>query len=98
MDKIYKALAEVNRRKIVFWLGLGEMTVNKIVEKLELSQGTVSNHLAILKKAGLVFCRVKGKERYYSLNKEKIYLFVKEINRLLLSEEKRLGDEMIIRR
>ena len=98
MDKIYKALAEVNRRKIVFWLGLGEMTVNKIVEKLELSQGTVSNHLAILRKAGLVNYKIKGKERIYKLNLEKAEEFVKELNRLMPLGNKKLVDEIIIRR
>ena len=32
MDKVYKSLAEVNRRKIIFWLSLGEMNVGEIVK------------------------------------------------------------------
>lgn len=98
MDKIYKALAEVNRRKIVFWLGVSELNVSQIVKKLDLTQATVSNHLAILRKSGLVECQVKGKERIYKLNLEKADLFVKELNRLMPLTPKKLVDEIIIRR
>jgi ArsR family transcriptional regulator len=98
MDRIYKALAEINRRKIVFWLGIGELNVSDIVKKLDLSQATVSNHLSILKKAGMVDCRVNGKERIYKLNLEKAEMFVKELNRLIPLSTKKLDDEIIIRR
>lgn len=98
MDKIYKALAEVNRRKIIFWLGLGELNVTEIVKKLDLSQATISNHLSILRKAALVTFKIKGKERIYKLNLEKADLFVKELNRLMPLRVKRLDDEIIIRR
>jgi ArsR family transcriptional regulator len=98
MDKIYKALAEVNRRKIIYWLGLGELNVGSIVLKMNLSQATVSNHLSVLRKAELVSYQIKGKERIYKLNLEKAELFVKELNRLMPLSIKKLDDEIIIRR
>lgn len=98
MDRIYKALAEINRRKIIFWLGLGELNVSEIVKKLELSQATVSNHLSILRKAELVNFKIKGKKRIYKLNLEMADLFVKELNRLMPLGMKKLDDEIIIRR
>jgi len=98
MDKMYKALAEVNRRKIVFWLGLGDLNVGEIVKKMSLTQATISNHLAILRKAGLVDYRIKGKERIYKLNLERAEQFVKELNRLMPLNIKKLDDEIIIRR
>ena len=98
MDRIYKALAEVNRRKIIFWLGLGELNVSEIVKKLDLSQATVSNHLSILRKSKLVDYRIKGKERIYKLNLETAEQFVKELNRLMPLSVKKLEDEIIIRR
>ena len=99
MDKIYKALAEVNRRKIVFWLGLGELKVNEIVNKLDLSQATVSNHLSILRKAKLVDFKVNGKERIYKLNNETAKQYVKELNRLMsIAGDTNIADEIIIRR
>lgn len=98
MDNIYKALAEINRRKIIFWLGLEELNVSEIVKKMNLSQATVSNHLAILRKAGLVNFKINGKERIYKLNLEKAEDFVKELNRLIPFSNKKLVDEIIIRR
>jgi len=98
VDKIYKALAEINRRKIVFWLGLGELNVGGIVKKLNLSQATISNHLSVLRKAGLVNFRIKGKERIYKLNLENAEQFVKELNRLIPLSNRKLDNEIIIRR
>ena len=98
MDRIYKALAEINRRKIIFWLGRGELNVSQIVKKLDLSQATISNHLSILRKSKLVDFKVKGKERIYKLNSETINQFVKELNRLMPTTDTNLDNEIIIRR
>ncbi|MDD4027377.1 MAG: metalloregulator ArsR/SmtB family transcription factor [Candidatus Shapirobacteria bacterium] len=98
MDRIYKALAEINRRKIIFWLGRGELNVSQIVKKLDLSQATISNHLSILRKSKLVDFKVKGKERIYKLNSETINQFVKELNRLMPTTDTNLENEIIIRR
>ncbi len=98
MDRIYKALAEINRRKIIFWLGRGELNVSQIVRKLDLSQATISNHLSILRKSKLVDFKIKGKERIYKLNLETINQFVKELNRLMPTTDTNLENEIIIRR
>lgn len=98
MDRIYKALAEINRRKIIFWLGRGELNVSQIVRKLDLSQATISNHLSILRKSKLVDFKIKGKERIYKLNLETTNQFVKELNRLMPTTDTNLDNEIIIRR
>ena len=98
MDRIYKALAEVNRRKIIYLLGISDLNVSQIVKKLNLTQATVSNHLSILRKSGLVEFEVKGKERIYKLNNETINQFVKELNRLMPTNITSLENEIIIRR
>lgn len=91
-------MAEINRRKIIFWLGLGELNVSQIVKKLDLTQATVSNHLSILRKSKLVDFRIKGKERIYKLNLETANQFVKELNRLMPVTDTNLENEIIIRR
>jgi DNA-binding transcriptional ArsR family regulator len=48
------------------------LSVNEIVEQLNVTQPTVSHHLAILRKAGLVEVREEGKQTFYSLNQAKI--------------------------
>jgi len=45
----------------------GELSVGEIVEKLGLSQPTVSKHLKVLRDHGLVAVREEGQHRYYSL-------------------------------
>lgn len=91
MDKIFKALADVNRRKILTLLKNGDSNVSNIVEKLDIGQPTVSSHLAVLRKAGLVEVTVKSKERIYKLKREMLSSFIKQLNSFM-------SDEIIIRR
>jgi DNA-binding transcriptional ArsR family regulator len=91
VDKIFKALADINRRKILTLLKNGDSNVSKIVEKLDIGQPTVSSHLAVLRKAGLVEVTVKSKERIYKLKKEVFNSFIKQLNSFM-------SDEIIIRR
>ena len=98
MDRVYRALAEINRRKIVYWLSMGEMNVGQMEKKLEISQATVSSHLAILKKSGLISSRVKGKERIYKLNVEIGKSFVRELNRLMSLPVDYSTEEIIVRK
>ncbi len=73
MDKIvesFKALGEENRIKIVHMLCHEEMCVCEIIDKLRLSQSAVSHHLKILRQAGLINDRRRGKWIFYSLNKK----------------------------
>lgn len=62
-----KALADTQRIRIVSVLSGGELCLCSLQEFLGLSPSTVSRHVAILKKAGLVVFRTKGKWRYFSL-------------------------------
>ena len=49
-----------------------KLTVTEIYVKLRLEQSVVSQHLAILRRAGVVKTTRDGKFIYYSLNKERI--------------------------
>lgn len=81
MDKIFKAMADKNRRIILTCLKkTGEMSVNQLLGYVEIGQSTLSSHLAILKKAKLVDCRVVGKQRIYKINNDVIMGFITELN------------------
>jgi ArsR family transcriptional regulator len=67
-----KALADETRQKIMNLVCCKWLSVNEIVEKLDVSQPTVSHHLAILREAGLVSTREEGKQTFYSLNQERL--------------------------
>ena len=56
-----------------------EMTVTDIYIKLRLEQSVASQHLAILRRAGVASTERQGKYIYYSLDKERL----KQINRLV---------------
>ena len=49
-----------------------ELSVNEIVEQTNVSQPTVSHHLAILREAGLVDVRHEGKQAHYRLNQDRM--------------------------
>ncbi len=59
---IHKALADVNRLRIVRRLAQGEATVSELIDHIGLSQPLVSWHLGKLRLAGLVETRRAGRE------------------------------------
>src|SRR5512139_3841484 len=67
-----KAISDDTRQKIMSVCCCCELSVNEIVEKMEVSQPTVSHHLAILREAGLVTVREEGKQTFYTLNQERV--------------------------
>jgi DNA-binding transcriptional ArsR family regulator len=66
--KALKALGDETRMRAVLALRERELCVCQIVELLELAPSTVSKHLQILKEAGLVESRKKGRWVYYRLS------------------------------
>lgn len=67
-----KALADETRQKIMALCCCRQMSVNDIVEALDVAQPTVSHHLKILKVAGLVSSERKGKQVLYTMNQARI--------------------------
>jgi ArsR family transcriptional regulator len=67
LPEVFKALADPTRLRILRLLFDGtELHVNELVEVLELPQPTVSRHLAVLLRAGLVVRRRDGMWTFYS--------------------------------
>jgi ArsR family transcriptional regulator len=66
-SRLFKALADVTRLKILMLLNVREMCVCEIMVALGLTQPTASHHLGILETAGLVKDRRDGKWVFYSL-------------------------------
>ena len=67
-----KALADETRQKIMNECCCRWLSVSEIVEKMDVSQPTVSHHLAVLRDANLVHVREEGKQTFYSLNQERV--------------------------
>ena len=64
---IAKALADGSRTRVLLFLRAGELCVCQIVEMLQLAPSTVSKHLDVLHRAGLVESRKEGRWVYYRL-------------------------------
>jgi len=67
-----KAISDDTRQKIMGVCCCCELSVSEIVDKLDVSQPTVSHHLAILRDAGLVNIREEGKQTFYTLNQDQV--------------------------
>jgi ArsR family transcriptional regulator len=67
-----KALADETRQRILEMLLEREMCVSEIAEAFPMSQPTISHHLDVLKRFGLVTSRRDGKQVYYATNREQV--------------------------
>lgn len=83
-----KAIADETRQKIMSECCCCWLSVNEIVEKMDVSQPTVSHHLAILRDAGLVHIREEGKQTFYTLSQERVAVCCGQIMLKFAPEEK----------
>ncbi len=63
--ELFRALADDTRRAIFERLTRGESAVKELTARFAVSQSAVSQHLATLRKAGLVSERRQGRNAYY---------------------------------
>jgi len=91
LDRALHAIADPTRRRILQALKQGEaaargqranasgacLCAGDIEERVQLSQPTISHHMAILTKAGLVEATKKGQWRWYRRDEKAIRLVVK---------------------
>jgi DNA-binding transcriptional ArsR family regulator len=68
----FNAVAEPRRRQVLEAMGVDELSVNEIVERLGWNQPMVSKHLGVLKQVGLVEERRAGRQRFYHVNAERL--------------------------
>jgi len=64
----FGAVAEPRRRDILNYLAMGERSVTEIVDAMEMEQPSVSKHLKVLKRVGLVEVRREGRQMLYKVN------------------------------
>jgi DNA-binding transcriptional ArsR family regulator len=77
-----KAISDPTRLAILEGLGRKEMTVGEIAQMYSLAQPTVSNHVKLLREAGLVTASRDGRSRRLSTRPDVVEEIVGEINRL----------------
>ena len=62
------AIADPTRRRIVELLAERERSAGELVEEFDLSAPAISQHLKVLREAGIVLTRAEGQSRIQSLN------------------------------
>lgn len=65
---VFKALCDENRIRILKRLQGGEMCACRLLDKLNVTQPTLSHHMKILCDSGIVSGRKEGKWMYYSIS------------------------------
>jgi DNA-binding transcriptional ArsR family regulator len=66
----FKAMADKSRLAIIGLLANGEKSVQELAEALDLKEPTVSHHLAVLKRQGIVTARAEGTTRWHALDRD----------------------------
>lgn len=102
IDKVFKALADSSRRKLLDELFINNgQTLSELCQILEMSRQAVTKHLVILEEANLVVIEWHGRNKLHYLNPVPINEISKrwmnkyEDNRLdALSELKKLEEDL----
>jgi len=68
LDTVLRALADPTRRAVFEQVSRGETTVKQLVERFDVSQPAISQHLATLREGGLVAVRREGRCAYYRVD------------------------------
>lgn len=81
---LMKALAHPLRLKILEFIDLkGVINVNKIYNNLQIEQSVTSQHLRLLRLAGVVNARKEGKYVHYNINYDVLSKAERAVNRFL---------------
>jgi DNA-binding transcriptional ArsR family regulator len=64
----FDALGDATRRQVFKRLRTGTLSVREIAEGMDVSRPAVSQHLKVLREAGLVVVRIEGARRLYGVN------------------------------
>ena len=70
LDDTLIALADDTRRSILGRLAAGEARVTEVAAPFDISLNSVSKHIRILERAGLVSRRVAGRDHFLSLERQ----------------------------
>jgi DNA-binding transcriptional ArsR family regulator len=74
MDKVFKALADPTRRKLLDMLHADNgQTLNQLCEQLDIKRQSVAKHLGLLEEANIIVIQWRGREKLHYLNPVPIY-------------------------
>jgi DNA-binding transcriptional ArsR family regulator len=91
MDPL-RVLAEPRRREILRLVWDGEQTAGDIAAHFDVTFGAVSQHLGVLRNAGLVVVRRDGSRRFYRANRAALAPFTAALEQMWGTRLDRLAD------
>lgn len=71
-NEVFAAMADSTRTRILELLKTEELCVSDICARFNMTQPSMSRHLQILKRAGLVKSDKRGREVFYSFDREAV--------------------------
>lgn len=71
---VFQAIADPTRRALLDLIAMGEFPVKSLSERFAMSRPAVSQHLRVLREAGLVSEHRVGREHYYQLRPEALHV------------------------
>jgi len=83
LSRLLKVLSVETRVRIVQLLKGRALCVNALASRLDVTQGAVSQHLRVMRDAGLVIDEKRGYFVHYRLNEDTLAAWREEIDRLL---------------
>jgi DNA-binding transcriptional ArsR family regulator len=86
-DKVFKALADKNRRKIIRLLKKSELNAGEIAQHFQISKPSISEHLKILRNAELIDSERDGQYVRYFLNSTVLESVISNLLDLLGKDE-----------
>ena len=81
-EVLLKGLSNRNRLMILCALSEGELSVSRLNECVPLSQSALSQHLATLRRGGMVATRRESQTIYYRLDDPKVSVIIKALHSL----------------
>jgi ArsR family transcriptional regulator, arsenate/arsenite/antimonite-responsive transcriptional repressor len=103
LEKIFKAMSDKNRIRILKMLQRKSLCVCEITDMLKLATSTVSKHLSILRDAGLISDWKDGKWINYKLNTESadsmvlnslLFVSIQIEDDVIVKEDKKQADKV----
>ena len=88
--KLFKALSDENRLQILAQLNAEEKCACVLLEKLAISQPTLSHHMKILCESGVVTGRKEGKWMHYSISEDGLENVMNYLDELI--KNTKMGD------
>ena len=81
-DLLYRALADNTRRRLIRLLLSGSCCVSALAGRLNISESAVSQHVGLLRRAGLLDGTRRGRFMHYAVNRQRLLDLARELEAL----------------